>query len=434
MTPSSRPSDNPGHVATYYAATANDRRVRPTLEGETEADVCVIGAGFTGISAGLTLAERGFSVVVLEAERIGWGASGRNGGQMVNGYSRDLDVIEKRYGTDAARSLGAMSLEGARIIRERIARYGIACDFRPGNAFVALRDKQMRMLEEAKLDWERRGHDGLELVDRSGLAQVVASDRYVGGMIDRHGGHMHPLNLVLGEAAALEHLGGRIYENARVTAVETGDRPSARTAGGLVRAKALFVCGNAYLGGLLPWIGGKMMPVSSQQMATEPLDSALAGSLLPANLAVEDVNYVLDYYRRTADDRLLYGGGVGYGGADPADLIAFLRPRMLKTFPHLAEVKIDFAWSCQFALTLTRIPHVGRLTPTTYFSHGDSGHGVTTTHLLGSILAEAFAGDVSRFDVWAGLPYYPFPGGQALRVPLTALGAFWYDMRDRLGI
>jgi gamma-glutamylputrescine oxidase len=434
-TPSSRPSDAffRDHAPTWYAATANDRRDRPPLTGEVTADVAVIGAGFSGISAGLALAERGLSVVVVEAERVGWGASGRNGGQIVNGYSRELDVIERRYGRVAARELGRMSLEGGHIIRDRVARYAIACDLRPGNAFLAFRDNQLRALEHAKADWERHGHDRLELVDRAGVARIVDSDRYVGGLIDHLGGHLHPLNLVLGEAAALESLGGRIFEHARVTAVDL-DAPAVSTAEGSVRAKFVVVCGNAYIGNLLPAIGGKIMPVSSQQVATAPLDPALLQRLLPADYAVEDVNYILDYYRRTADHRLLYGGGVGYGGADPADITAMIRGKLSKTFPALAGVPIDFAWSGNFALTLTRIPHVGRLNPKVYFSHGDSGHGVTTTHLLGVVLAEAIAGQAGRFDVWAGLPYLPFPGGHALRVPLTALGALWYDMRDRLGI
>lgn len=435
---SSRPSEtgpgSPGHAPTYYAATANDKAVRPRLEGEVAADICVIGAGFTGISAGLALAERGYAVVVLEAERIGFGASGRNGGQMVNGYSRDLQVIEKRYGTDRARALGVMSLEGGNIIRERIKKYGIECDHRPGNFLAAFSDKQLREMEETKRTWERHGHPGLEMVDRAGVQGIVASDRYVGGLLDQLGGHIHPLNLVLGEAAALERLGGRIHEFSRVVAVEDGQRPVVRTDSGFVQCDTVLVCGNAYLGGLLPEIGGKIMPVSSQQVATAPLGEAVVQRLLPANYAVEDANYILDYFRRTADHRLLYGGGVGYGGADPASLADFIRPKLEKTFPELAGVPIEFAWSGQFALTLTRIPHVGRLSPQIYFSHGDSGHGVTTTHLLGVVLAEAVAGFTERYDVWASLPYLQFPGGRSFRVPFTMLGALWYDLRDRLGI
>lgn len=428
------PQANPGHAPSYYALTASDRAVRPPLRGEVEADVCIIGAGFTGISAGLELAERGLSVVVLEAVRIGFGASGRNGGQIVNGYSRDLSVIERRYGADKARALGAMSLEGGGIIRDRVARYAIACDLRPGNFLAALTHKQMRELERHKRVWESHGHTRLEMIDRAGLAHIVATDRYVGGMVDHLGGHLHPLNLVLGEAAALESLGGHIFEQSPAIAVDTGPSPRVLTREGAVRATYVLVCGNAYLDRLLPAISGKIMPVSSQIIATEPLDPAAARELLPADYCVEDANYVLDYFRRTADHRLLYGGGVGYGGSDPQSIEGAIRPNMLETFPQLAQTRIEFAWSGNFALTLTRIPHVGRLSPTVYFSHGDSGHGVTTTHLLGKILGEAVAGHAGRFDVWAGLPYYPFPGGHALSIPLTVLGSWWYRLRDRLGI
>lgn len=427
-------ASNPGHADSWYAFSATDKRVRPALEGEIEADVCVIGAGFTGISCALQLAESGFSVVVLEAERIGFGASGRNGGQIVNGYSRDLEVIAARYGQDKADALGAMSLEGGRIIRERVAKYGIDCDLVDGGFFAAFTEKQMKGMEAKAAHWAKHGHDGLRMIPKAELGRYVHSDRYAGGMIDLHGGHMHPLNLVLGQAAALESLGGRIFEGSRVTGLETGARPVAATARGRVTARYIAVCGNAYLGGLVPAISEKMMPVSSQVMATEPLDPAMLERLLPANYCVEDANYVLDYYRRTSDHRLLYGGGIGYGGQDPKNLTGVIRPNMLKTFPMLKDARIDFAWSGNFALTLTRIPHMGRLSETVWFSHGDSGHGVTTTHLLGRILGEAIGGHAGRFDVWASLQAWPFPGGRRFRVPLTMLGAWWYGLRDRLGV
>lgn len=438
---SSNSSSNPGHTNSWYAASVHDRRVRPALSDEVEADVCVIGAGFTGISAALELAERGYSVVVLEAERIGYGASGRNGGQIVNGYSRDLETIAGRYGSDKALALGRMSLEGSEIIRSRVARYGIDCDLVDGGFFAAFTDSQIRAMTAHKAHWEKHGHTGLEMVSGSEVGRYVRTDRYAGGMIDRLGGHIHPLNLVLGEAGAVETLGGRIFEGSRVTAVEeaarhgTADkRTRVVTAGGAVSAAYVLVCGNAYLAPLMPEIHGRMMPVSSQVMATEPLDADLIESLLPANYCVEDANYILDYYRRTADNRLLYGGGIGYGGQDPKDLTGVIRPNMLKTFPALKDVRIDYAWSGNFALTLTRIPHIGRLSENIYFSHGDSGHGVTTTHLLGKILGEAVAGHAERYDVWASLPNLPFPGGKTFRVPLTVLGAWWYGLRDKLGL
>ena len=427
-------SDNAGHANSWYAASANDKRVRPTLQADLDADVCIIGAGFTGISAALELCERGYSVVVLEAERIGFGASGRNGGQIVNGYSRDLKTIASRYGQEKAAKLGQMSLEGGEIIRNRVAKYGIECDLVHGGFFAAFTEKQVREMEAHKKHWESHGHSGLEMIAKQDVDQYVHTTRYAGGMIDRLGGHIHPLNLVLGEAAAVEGLGGRIFEKSRVTSVEPGERPRVKTAEGSVRAAYVLVCGNAYLSPLLPEIHGRMMPVSSQVMATEPLDAELIQRLLPANYCVEDANYILDYYRRTADNRLLYGGGIGYGGHDPKDLTGVIRPNMLKTFPQLKDVRIDYAWSGNFALTLTRIPHMGRVSDKIYFSHGDSGHGVTTTHLLGKILGEAVAGHAERFDVWASLPNLAFPGGKTFRVPLTVLGAWWYGLRDRLGI
>lgn len=427
-------SGNPRHANSWYAACANDKRVRPVLQGDMRADVCIIGAGFTGVSAALELCERGYSVVVLEAERIGFGASGRNGGQIVNGYSRDLQTIAGRYGHDRAVKLAAMSLEGGDIIRNRIARYNIDCAHVPGGFFAAFTDKQISEMESHRTHWEKHGHTGLEMVSRQDVGHYVKTDRYAGGMIDRLGGHIHPLNLVLGEAAAAETLGARIFEGARVIGIDDGETPIVRTAEGSVSADYVLVCGNAYLSPLLPEIHGRMMPVSSQVMATEPLDAGLIESLLPANYCVEDANYILDYYRRTADNRLLYGGGIGYGGQDPKDLTSVIRPNMLKTFPQLKDIRIDYAWSGNFALTLTRIPHMGRLSDKVYFSHGDSGHGVTTTHLLGKILGEAVAGHAERFDVWASLPNLPFPGGRTFRVPLTMLGAWWYGLRDRLGL
>ncbi|MDE8345510.1 MAG: FAD-binding oxidoreductase, partial [Acidocella sp.] len=288
-------------------------------------------------------------------------------------------------------------------------------------------------LEHHKRVWAGYGYDQFEMVDRPGLARHVSTDVYVGGLIDHLGGHLHPLNLVQGEAAAVEAGGGRIFEGSRVISVDTGPNPVARTAQGEVAAKFILVCGNAYIGDLLPEIGGRIMPVSTQVLATEPLGAA-AASLLPSDICVEDCNYVLDYFRRSADDRIIYGGGIVYGGQDSESIRAKIIPNMLKVFPGLKDARIDYTWSGNFALTLTRFPQMGRISPSVYFSHGDSGHGVTTTHLLGRILGEAVAGVAGRFDVFAGLPYYPFPGGKALRVPLTVLGSWYYRLRDVLGV
>ena len=421
------------HVDSYYAASRNPRVDYPALTDVIETDVCVIGAGYTGLSTALFLLENGFRVTVLEAAKVGFGASGRNGGQIVNSYSRDIDVIEKQVGPRQAQLLGEMAFEGGRIIRERVAKYGIQCDLKDGGVFAAITGKQLGHLEAQKKLWERYGHTQLELMDERRIREVVGTDRYVGGMLDMSGGHIHPLNLALGEAAAVTSLGGAIYEQSPATRIDRGPQPVVHTPNGQVKARFVVVAGNAYLGGLVPELASKSMPCGTQVIATEPLSDELAHSLLPQDYCVEDCNYLLDYYRLTADKRLIYGGGVVYGARDPADIEAIIRPKLLKTFPQLKDVKIDYTWTGNFLLTLSRLPQVGRIGENIYYSQGCSGHGVTYTHLAGKVLAEALRGQAERFDAFAGLPHYPFPGGQLLRVPFTALGAAYYQLRDRLG-
>ncbi|MCE8041895.1 FAD-binding oxidoreductase [Halomonas desiderata] len=426
-------SANAEHVASYYAATANPSPERPALEGDIECEVCVVGAGFTGISSALHLAEQGHDVVVLEAARVGFGASGRNGGQIVNSYSRDMDVIEAKYGTETARALGDMAFEGNRIIRERIRQYAIACDLKNGNLFAACNRKQLEGLREHKALWERFGNHELELLEGEAYKREIGSERYTGALVDHSGGHLHPLNLVLGQAAAFESLGGVIHERTPVSGVRHGETVTLTTPRGSVRARRVVMAGNAYLQGVLPELESKSMPCGTQIVTTEPLPQALRRELIPNDMAVEDCNYLLDYYRFTADGRLLYGGGVNYGGQDPADIAAVIRPKMLKTFPQLAEVRIDFAWSGNFLMTLNRLPQFGRLNDNVYYAQGYSGHGVTCSHLAGRLIAEVMRGESARFDAFAGLPHLPFPGGRLLRVPLSALGAWYYATRDRLG-
>lgn len=424
------------HIAypqSYYAASANPAPARPVLQEDIETDVCVIGAGYTGLSSALFLLENGFSVTVLEAAKVGFGASGRNGGQIVNSYSRDIDAIERSVGPKPAQLMGAMAFEGARIIRERVATYQIDCDLKDGGVFAALKPKQMAHLESQKRLWERYGHTQLELLDERRIRQIVACDQYIGGMLDMSGGHLHPLNLALGEAAAVDSLGGKIYEQSAAIRIDRGPSPVVHTEHGRVRAKFIIVAGNAYLGNLVPELAAKSMPCGTQVIATEPLSDELANTLLPQDYCVEDCNYLLDYYRLTRDKRLIFGGGVVYGARDPANIESIIRPKLLKAFPQLKHVKIDYAWTGNFLLTLSRLPQVGRLGDNIYYSQGCSGHGVTYTHLAGKVLAEALRGQAERFDAFAGLPHYPFPGGQMLRTPLTAMGAWYYSLRDKLG-
>lgn len=424
------------HAKTYYAASANPTPERPALEGDIECDICVVGAGFAGISTALHLAEKGMKVVVLEAAKVGFGASGRNGGQIINGYSRDYDTIKARYGEDTAKAVLNMSFEGGNIIRERIEKYDIKCDLKKGSFFAAFTDKQMKDLEHGKKIWEGAGHNDLHMFDKAKVSDVVDTNLYTGGMLDNWGGHIHPLNLVLGEAAALEAHGGHIYEQSRVTQIDKESfRPVVKTDKGSVTAHYVVVCGNAYLGDeALPELTKRIMSVSSQIIATEPLGEELTKKMMPAGYCIEDCNYLLDYYRITADHRLLFGGGVVYTGHSPDDVEKRLWPHVLKTFPYLEGKKVDFAWSGNFALTLTRMPHIGRLNNKIYFIQGDSGHGVTTTHLLGRLVAEAIGHQTARFDVWAKMKNYPFPGGRMFRVPLTMLGAWYYGLREKLGV
>ncbi|MFL1406738.1 NAD(P)/FAD-dependent oxidoreductase [Marinobacter sp. M1N3S26] len=421
-------------VPSCYAASANPAPERSPLEGRSEADVCVVGAGYTGLSTALFLAEAGFRVVVLEAATVGWGASGRNGGQIVNSFSRDLDAIERQTTPDHLRLLAEMAFEGGRIIRQRVRDYDIACDLKDGGIFAALNPRQQKHLEAQQALWRRFGHDQLELLDREGIHARVSTDRYVGGAIDHSGGHIHPLNLALGEAAALESLGGVIHEHSEVTGISHGQRAMVRTAQGEVSARFVVLAGNAYLGGLVPELGARSMPCGSQIIATEPLDEAVANRLLPDDNCVEDCNYLLDYFRLSGDRRLIYGGGVVYGARDPANIERLIRPNMLKTFPELANVKVDYAWTGNFLLTLSRLPQMGRLQNNVFYSQGCSGHGVTFTHVAGRALALAIQGQSDRFDAFASLPHYPFPGGRLFRVPFTAVGAWYYAMRDQLGV
>ena len=425
---------NTPYPQSYYAASANPAPERPALPGEVETDVCVIGAGYTGLSSALFLLEAGFKVTVLEAAKVGFGASGRNGGQIVNSYSRDIDVIERTVGAKQAQLLGQMAFEGGKIIRERVAKYQIQCDLKDGGVFAAITAKQMGHLEAQKKLWERYGNTQLELLDQRRIREVVACDQYQGGLLDMSGGHIHPLNLALGEAAAVESLGGTIYEQSPAIRIERGANPVVHTPEGKVRAKFIIVAGNAYLGNLVPELASKSMPCGTQVITTEPLSEELAKTLLPQDYCVEDCNYLLDYYRLSGDKRLIFGGGVVYGARDPANIEAIIRPKMLKAFPQLKDVKIDYAWTGNFLLTLSRLPQVGRLGDNIYYSQGCSGHGVTYTHLAGKVLAEALRGQAERFDAFADLPHYPFPGGQMLRTPFAALGAWYYGLRDKFGM
>jgi len=423
----------------YYAASANKTVTYPQLEESVHCDVCVVGGGYSGLSTAIALQEKGYQVTLLEGANIGFGASGRNGGQLVNSFSRDLDHIEKHYGLDTARAMGSMAFEGADCIRDLIKRYNIDCDYKQGGFFAAFTDKQMKGLEQKQALWQRYGNKKLTMISKSEVKDIVDTNAYVGGLVDQHCGHIHPLKLALGEAAALCSIGGQIFEQSKVINIEeivdqgVNNEVVVKTDKGCVTAKTLVLAGNAYMGNLEPKLARKSMPCGTQIVSTEILPEALAKSLIPSQYCVEDVNYKLDYYRVTADNRLLFGGGVTYGGGDPTSIKRFLKPHMDKIFPAMKDYKIDYAWGGDFLLTLSRLPQLGRIGSNIYYAQGYSGHGVNTSHLAGRLLAETIHGEHSRFDVFASLPHYNFPGGRLMRVPAVIMGAWYYGLRDKLG-
>lgn len=423
------------YPGSYYAASRNIDRPPRILEGDVRADVAVLGAGYSGMSTAIHLAELGYKVVVVEGAGVGWGASGRNGGQVVNGLNASLDTIRRRYGEAAGAFVGSLVQEGGKIIRRIVSQYGIECDLKPGNIYAAYTAAHMKELEHKKALWKSYGMDDHELLDKEAIRKLVNTDAYVGGMLDTTGGHMHPLNLVLGEAAALETLGGIVYEQSPVTKVEhEAEKPVLHTARGRVTANVAVLCGNAYLGDVVPKLVSRVMPVSTQMIATEPLGAERADALIPSDMCVEDVRYILDYFRLSADKRMIFGGGTVYGGTDPADVRAKLKPNLEKVFPSLKDVNIDYAWSGNFALSFSRVPQMGKIGRNTYFAHGYSGHGVTGSHLFGKILSEAIHGDVSRFSQFEKLPWIPFPGGRMFRAQYSTVGSWWYQFKDAFGL
>ncbi|HVR65255.1 MAG TPA: FAD-binding oxidoreductase [Verrucomicrobiae bacterium] len=423
------------HIDSYYTATAIGIPDCPALAGEVEADICIVGAGYTGLSAALNLAERGYSVAVLEAERIGWGASGRNGGQIGTGYSPGMAKIEDWVGRDDARKLWDLAEEAKSIIRERVQRHGISCDLKPGYFHGAAKARDLEHLrDEVEHLSTRYGYRDARLIEPAEVGQYVSTSAYHGGLFDAGVGHLHPLNYCLGLARAAIDTGARIYENSSVVTIEKGSRPVARTAQGSVRAHFLVLAGNAYLGELVPSIRRKVMPVGTYMAATAPMGEDRARSLIPSDAAVTDTKFVLDYYRLSADHRLLFGGRVSYTTLPPPNLKAAMRRSMRAVLPQTDDLDLEYIWGGNVAITVERTPHLGRLdgTDNIYFAHGFSGMGVALTGIAGKVIAEAIAGTAERFDVFTRLPHTSFFGGKLLRTPTLALAMLWFRLRDWL--
>jgi gamma-glutamylputrescine oxidase len=422
-----------GHVDSYYAATANPAPSRPRLEGRVDCDVCVVGGGLTGASAALHFAEAGYDTVLVESRRMGWGASGRSGGQLLVGVSCGLTKLRRLVGPQTTKAIWDLSVEAVALAKSRIERHAIACDLKPGQMEVALKPRQERELRERQAELERDyGHDGQRFIERDELRATVASQRYVAGLNDGWSYHLHTLNYALGLAQAAADAGARLYEASPATHVARGDRVVVRTERGEVHCRHLMLCGNAYLGRLVPEIRSSIMPVGSYIVATEALGAARARALITNDAAVCDVNFILDYFRLSADHRLLFGGRVSYSTLEPLALKHSIRRRMMRVFPQLADVGIEFAWGGYVAITMNRAPHFGRLDGNVYFAHGYSGQGIALSGLAGKLMAEAVRGTAERFDVFTRIPHAPFPGGELLRMPALVSAMAWYRLRDLL--
>jgi gamma-glutamylputrescine oxidase len=416
----------------YYAATATRSQRHAPLSGAIRCDVAIVGAGLAGLSAALDLRERGLDVVVLEAREIGWGASGRNGGQAIHGLACGQDVIEAQLGLDASRQVWNMTIEALDLLRERIARHGIECDWRDGFLGVATSARKARALQDWADEIDAKYGYPLTRIAAPDLPAWIASDRYHGAIHDPRSGHLHPLKYVRGLARAAAEAGVRIFEHTEVTSLARTTGAMLKTAHGEVRADRVLLAGNVYLQDVAPALEARIMPVGTYIVCSEPLDPALADSLVPTRSAVCDTDFVLDYYRTTDDHRMLFGGRVSYSTRTPANLADSMRRRMVKTFPQLASAKIAYAWGGFVDITMNRAPDFGRIGDDVWYLQGFSGHGLALTGLAGRLVAEAMTADASRFDLFARLKHRAFPGGRALRTPALVLGMAWYRLKDLL--
>jgi len=420
------------HTASYYAATANNPVRYPELQGEHHCDVVIVGGGFTGVSAMLHLAERGYDVALVEASRIAWGASGRNGGQLIDGFV-DSDRIEKRFGTDAAKITYQMGIDCRDIVLQRIEKYSIDCDLKFGYIELALNGSQVDELKTWRAEKEQAGYPHeMRFLGREEMHTVVGSEKYLAGLVNMGNGHLHPLNLCAGEAAAAVSIGATIFEQSPVTRIHHGQKPRVETASGTMHAGKVLLAGNAYLGRTEPKLKGKVIPAGSYMMATEPLAPELCAKLLPQDMACVDIRSALDYFRLSTDGRMLWGGMCNYSGRVPKSITASLRPSMLKVFPQLERARIDYEWGGDIAISLNRVPQFGRIEGNTYYVQGYSGHGVAPTHIAGKILADIVAGESEQFEIFSKVHHWRLPGGKWFANPALAAGMMYYRLKELL--
>jgi gamma-glutamylputrescine oxidase len=416
----------------YYAA-GNASEPREPLRGDSRADVAVLGGGIAGLSAALHLAKRGFRVTVLEARSVGYGASGRSGGQTIFGLAASQQKLMAAVGRDDARRLFELSVEALDLTQSLIRDYAIDCDYHPNHVHVAVKPRQVEELRSWTRELnEEYGYESARLLHRDELEAHVRSRRYLAGMLDPRSGHLHPLRYTQGLARAAQAAGAIIHENSEVLRYEDGEEIRVHTEHGTLRCAHLILCGNAYIGAVAPALARRILGVGTYIIATEPLRGDVAQTLLPSNAAIADINWVLDYFRRSKDDRMLFGGRVSYSSVQPPRLAESMRKRMVRVFPELSTAKVGYAWGGYLDITLSRAPNFGRLKPNVFYLQGFSGHGMALAGLAGKLVAEAAAGTAERFDVFARIPHRDFPGGRLFRRPSLMLAMLYYRLRDLL--
>ena len=426
-------SEMSGYPDSYYAATAVGVRDYPVLDGDRQADVCVIGGGFTGLSAALNLAERGLDVVLLEAERIGFGASGRCGGLIGSGQRREVLETEEMFGLERSKELWDFSELAKKEIRHRVEKHDIACDLQRGQLVGIHKKRYLGWAREmADVLAERYDYPFCAALNAEESRARVASNTFLEGLYDSEAMTLHPLNYTLGLARAAAEAGVRIYEGSRVRSYSQTDPAIVETATGNVSASFVVLACNGYLGDLEPRVAGKIMPINNFMIATEPLGEERARALINGRFGVHDTRFVVNYFRLSDDHRLIFGGGENYRPGFPSDIKKFVRPHMLKLFPQLKDVALEYGWGGTLSVTLNRLPHVGRLQPNVFFGQGYSGHGISTANFAGKVIAEAVTGTADKFDVFAGLPIHTFPGGTMLRYPGMVLAMLYYSIKDRI--
>jgi gamma-glutamylputrescine oxidase len=421
----------PSESTSWYGASARAPLDYPALEGERTVDVCIIGAGYTGLSAALELAKAGRRVVVLEAERVGFGASGRNGGQICTGFSPGQGPVRAQVGRDDARKCFALAEEAKLLLEERIRTHKIECDLTWGYLHCAPKQSMVRELKQMEEEWRSEGYEDIRFLGESELQAKLATRAYRAALREGRGGHFHALDYCQGLARAAREAGAEIFERTRVLRCETEGAPRAWTTSGEVRAKYMIIACNAYIGRLVNRLFYAMMPVTSFVAATQRLGPERARSLIPDNEAVADTNWVVDYFRRTSDNRLLFGGRASYSTIEPPDLKISMKSRLTRIFPQLSDVTIDYAWGGWIAITHNRLPDLGRIGTSTYYAHGYSGQGVALANLYGKLMAEVIRGQSERFDLLARFRHFPFPGGP-VRLPILIAAMAWYRLKDAL--